>query len=93
MAMCHLVVEHALFLTDGGDDLVDFVGHFLQEPVSVLYTGGANGVALLNRRYTIKSCQIQYAGGASEVGLYKKKIKLKPTPFSCERHQINKKCL
>lgn len=42
----YLVVEHALLLTYSCDDLIDLVRHLLQEPVSILNTGGANRVAL-----------------------------------------------
>ena len=42
----HLVSQHTLLLTDGRDHLVHLLRHLLQEPVGVLHTRGANGVAL-----------------------------------------------
>ena len=42
----HLIVEHTLLLTDISDDLVDFIGHFLQEPFGILETGVPYGAAL-----------------------------------------------
>jgi hypothetical protein len=41
-----LVVEHALLFTDGGNNLVDFLRHFTEEPMSILNTCGTDGVTL-----------------------------------------------
>lgn len=53
MGKKYLVVEHALLLTYSCDDLIDLVRHLLQEPVSILNTGGANRVALSTERQCI----------------------------------------
>jgi len=42
----YLVGKHALFLTDGGDHLIHFLRHFLQEPVSVLNARRADWLTL-----------------------------------------------
>jgi len=42
----YLVSKHALLLTDGSDHLIHFLRHFLEKPVSVLDTRGADGLTL-----------------------------------------------
>lgn len=42
----YLVVKHALLFTNRRDDLVHFLRHLAQEPMSILDACGADGVAL-----------------------------------------------
>ena len=42
----YLITQHALLFTDSCYDLVHFIRHFFQEPVSILYTGSAYWMSL-----------------------------------------------
>ena len=57
MSFSHLVTKHTLFLTNGRDDLVHFLGHVFKKPMGVLNTGGTNGVTLKTCHSHIKILQ------------------------------------